>query len=142
MLNVKKTLTKLLGRIGVEEFNLSAYSGFDNAFGVGKYDKATDTVRIYCFGVDTANLPQNTALFTIPSKYKPSGNVGVPMVFGSTGGAGLSYATVKSDGTIVQSAGSTLRSVITVGEYKLGGVIRQLLSTLATAFFRKGVAVC
>ena len=143
MLNVKKTLTKLLGRVGVEEFNLSAYSGFDNAFGVGKYDKATNTVRLYVFGVDTANISSSTALFTVPSAYRPSTNTAMPIAYATSSASGVYYATLNaSNGTITQGATNSLRQVIGFCEYTLGGVIRQLLSTLATAFVRKGVAVC
>lgn len=142
MLNIKKTLTKLFSRIGVEEFNLTVYAGFDNSFGVGKYDKATDTVRLFCWGTDTANLPTGTALFTVPEEYRPSGNVALLMVFGASGGSGTYYSILNSsNGAITQSAGSTLRSVVIWGEYKLGGVIRTLKNAISN-LYREGVAVC
>lgn len=121
MLNIKKTITKIIGRFGVEEFSLSAYAGFDSAYGYGRYDKATNTVRLYFFGVDTANLPQNTALFTVPDKYKPSQAYGIPIVYTATSGAGVYYASLLTDGTIKQNAGSTLRGILGLVEYTLGG---------------------
>ena len=121
MLNVKSLLTKLLDRVGVVEFNLTPYAGFDNAYGYGRYDKATNSVRLYFFGVDSANLPQNTALFTVPNEYAPSQAYGVPIIYTATSGAGVYYASVLTNGTIVQNAGSTLRGIYGFVEYKLGG---------------------
>lgn len=142
MLNVKKLLTKIISKFSIEEFMLTAYNGFDMAYGYGRYDKSTDSVRIYFVGIDSSNLPQNSALFTVPSKYRPAEAYGVPIIYTASTGAGLYYASLLTDGTIVQSAGSTLRGVLGLAEYKLGGVIRQLLSTFATLFNREGVAVC
>ena len=142
MLNTKKLLTKLLGRVGVEEFNLSAYSGFDNAFGVGKYDKATDTVRIYIFGVDTANISSSTTLFTVPSDYRPSGNVAIPITYATSSAAGVYYATINAtNGNITQGATNSLRQIMGFCEYKLGGVIRTLKNAISN-LYREGVAVC
>lgn len=121
MLNVKKTITKILGRFAIEEFMLTAYSGFDSAYGYGRYDKATGTVRLYFYGIDSTNLPQNTALFTIPDKYKPSQAYGVPIVYTATSGAGVYYASLLTNGTIVQNAGSTLRGIFGLVEYQWGG---------------------
>lgn len=107
-------------KVGVVEFNLTGYAGFDNAFGVGKYDIATDTVRLYCYGTDSANLPTNTALFTVPAEYKPPGNVALLMPFSGTGGAGMHYAVLQSaTGEITQNGGNTLRTVLIFGEYKV-----------------------
>lgn len=122
MLNVKKTLTKLFSRIGVEEFNLSVYSGFDNAFGVGRYDKATDTVRIYIFGLDTANISSSAALFTVPAEYRPSANVAMPIAYTTSSVAGVYYAIINaSNGNITQGATNSLRQIMGFCEYKLGG---------------------
>lgn len=142
MLNVKKTLTKLFSRIGVEEFNLTGYAGFDNAFGVGKYDKATDTVRLYMFGADSANISSSTTLFTVPEGYRPSGNVPAIAVMATDSSNGIVYyLTVGADGTVKQNLTSYLRRVVAVCEYKLGGVIRTLKNAISN-LYREGVAVC
>ena len=121
MKKITTLLNAIRGRLDIEEFSLTAYSGFDSAYGYGRYDKATDSVRLYFYGVDSANLPQNTALFTVPQEYKPAQAYGVPIVYTATTGAGLYYASLQTDGTIRQNAGSTLRGIGGFVEYKLGG---------------------
>lgn len=142
MLNIKKTLTKLLGRMGMEEFNLTvSYSSFDMAYGYGRYDRAANSVRLYFVAYDSANLPQNTALFTVPEKYRPSQTYAVPIVYGASSSVGTYYASLSTDGTIKQNAGSTLRSIFGFVEYKLGGVIRTLKKAISN-LYREEVAVC
>lgn len=122
MKNITTLLHTIRRRLAIEEFNLTGYAGFDNMVAVGRYDKATDTVRIYCWGLDSANLPTGSALFTVPEQYRPSANVALIMMFTATGGAGTHYAILQAaSGAITQNAGNTLRSVLIVGEYKLGG---------------------
>ena len=65
MLNVKKLLTKILDRTGCEYFTLTGYAGFDSVLGYGFYDKSTDTVRLYMYGADSANISTSTVLFTV-----------------------------------------------------------------------------
>ena len=130
LLNVKKTLTKLLNRVSTEYFTLTGYVGLDNAIGYGFYDKATDTVRLYMFGSDSANISTSTVLFTVPSAYRPPQNIGAPMMFSTTAGSGAHYATVGTNGEVKQAASSTLRQFMAFCEYQLGGVIRRLLATL------------
>ena len=120
MLNVKKLLTKLLGRMGNEYFTLAGYSGFDNAVGYGFYDKAANTVRLYMYGSDSANIPAGT-VFTVPAGYRPSENIGAPMTFTTASAAGTHFLTVHADGTVTHNASSTLRSFQSFAEYKLGG---------------------
>lgn len=144
MLDLKALLAKILRRFAIEEFMLTAYAGFDSAYGYGRYDKATDSVRLYFYGVDSANLPRNTALFTVPDKYKPSQAYGVPIVYTATGGVGFYYASLLTNGTIVQNAGSTLRGIFGLVEYQLGGVIESINRFFTTLSSPKdwGWAMC
>ena len=122
MLNVKKMLTKLLGRVGSEYFTLGSYSGFDNASGYGIYDKSSNTVRLYMFGIDSANIPTSATLFTVPDGYRPTGNTPAIAVMSTDTTYGIVYyATVGTDGTVTQSLTSYLRRFSAVCEYQLGG---------------------
>ena len=138
MLDVKALLTKLLGRVGNEYFTLTGYAGVDESVGDGWYDKSTDTVRLYMYGRDSANIPNGT-VFTVPAGYRPSDNIGAPMTFQTASAAGTHFLTVHADGTVTQNASSSLRSFSAYCEYKLGGVVRQLLSALTSG---RGWAMC
>ena len=120
MLNVKKTLTKLLGRVGSEYFTLGSYSGFDNASGYGIYDKSSNTVRLYMFGIDSGNIPLNTTLFTVPESYRPTGNIPAIAVMATDSTNGIVYyATVGTDGTVKQNLTGYLRRIIAICEYQI-----------------------
>lgn len=120
--DVVETFETIIGSkqgLGVEYFTLTGYSGFDNSLGYGFYDKSTDTVRLYMYGMDSVNIGTSVVLFTIPSKYKPPQNIGAPMVYSTASASGVYYALIYTDGTVSQSASSSLRSFVAFGEYKL-----------------------
>lgn len=142
MLNVKKTLTKLMGRTGCEYFTLTGYAGFDEAFGYGFCDKSTNTVRLYLYGKDSANLTSSIVLFTVPSAYRPPQNIAAPMVFATDSTNGITnYATVYANGEVKQAISNYMRSFVAFCEYQLGGVIRTLKNAISN-LYREEVAVC
>lgn len=108
------------GETGSVHFTLGAYSGFDNASGYGIYDKASNTVRLYMFGIDSANIPISATLFTVPVGYRPTGNIPALAVMSTDSTYGIVYyATVGTDGTVTQSLTSYLRRFLAVCEYQL-----------------------
>ena len=122
MLDIKKLLTKLLGRVGSEYFTLTPYAGFDSYVGYGFYDKSANTIRLYMFGMDSANIPLSAALFTVPEGYRPTRNTAGIAVLSTDSVNGVSYhITVGTDGTIKQNFTNYLRRVLAVCEYQLGG---------------------
>ena len=114
-----ETITGTKAGLGVEYFTLTGYSGFDSVIGYGFYDKSTDTVRLYMYGADSANISTSTVLFTVPSAYRPPQNIGAPMMFATTAGSGAHYATVSTNGEVKQTASSSLRQFLAFCEYQL-----------------------
>jgi hypothetical protein len=82
------------------------------------------------------SINSRTTIATIPEGFRPPFEVALKP-------DGTLLVIVCTDGSLQVDppANGTFYTSITYNA-KLGGVIRQLLSTLATAFVRKGVAVC
>ena len=95
----------------------------NGASGVTQYgyilkDPTTKTCRIFVVARSSSNISTSTILAVVPSGYRPKANVSL---FGAVAAAdGLMnayFGTVKTDGSITQSAGSTIREVFFTGEY-------------------------
>lgn len=121
--NVVETFEEITGTkelSGSEYFTLGSYSGFDNASGYGIYDKSCNTVRLYMFGIDSANIPTNATLFSVPEEYRPKGNIPAIAVLSTDSTNGIVYyVTVGTDGTVKQNLTSYLRRVIAICEYQI-----------------------
>lgn len=115
-----KGIQELMPPSGSEYFTLDAYSGFDNASAYGIYDKSCNTVRLYMFGIDSANIPMSTTLFTVPEGYRPTGNIPAIAVMATDSTNGIVYyVIVGTDGTVKQNLTAYLRRVIAICEYQL-----------------------
>lgn len=81
-------------------------------------DVSTKSCRIFIVARSSSNISTTMVLATVPSGYRPAQNASL---FGAVAAAdGLMnafYGTVKTDGSITQGAGSTIREVFLIGEY-------------------------
>ena len=147
MLNVKKQLTKILnwingtGRYYSTSWTASSTSAYgakvtaDLSLGKGLYVVVATCPYVTSgsplLGLRTNGIVDNSKLVVGGSYIKASfliemASAGTVALY-SEGSAEVSYSAID-------------RGSLTA--IKLGGVIRQLLSTLTTLFVRKGVAVC
>lgn len=66
------------------------------------------------------NVGMTTALWTIPSEYRPKSNESYGLfAYISTGTPIAYYGTVRTDGAVVQNASQSCRQIIGVGMYKV-----------------------
>lgn len=130
MLNVKKLLTKLMTtqtgsatRVGTvwDSGNINLY-------------RNGGSVTLKFNGAHLGSTSSRTQIGTVPTGFRP------PCQIAEKTDASI-MVIVEVDGKLKVDppTGGTYYTSVT---YTWGGVIRQLLSTLATAFVRKGVAVC
>lgn len=98
----------------------SADTGISN-YGYATYDPNSNTVRVYLSARNTsANIPTTAVLGTIPAGYRPSVDTYLAAFLSIADGTSHAYrGVVKTDGTIHQSLGNTIREVMLVGEYIL-----------------------
>lgn len=121
MLNEKKLLTKLLNRVGETHTTVSAINSITGELNL-VIDKSTNTVRGYGYARRSTDINIATAIFNIPSAYRPSADVKIPMFLYSSSGVNAAYYGVAHpSGDINQLLGSTIREIFTAFEYKLGG---------------------
>ena len=121
MLNVKKTLTKLLSSVGNEfaygDINSALSRGFCHCF----KDKASNTVRLHFYFNSNSNVNTSTTLFTIPSGFRPSSDTNGVMYYSDANNVGGAYTfKVSTAGILTQNAGSTIRQGFGFIEY-VGG---------------------
>lgn len=103
---------------GITEFigTLGSMSGGDC---LGKYDRASGLVRINIQWRNSSDTSASTALFTIPSEYRPSvAKGGTGMVVLSSGTIASSYL-LGTNGAITQRATNSARGGFAYFEYTL-----------------------
>lgn len=102
-----------------ERFDVSSQlSKLSSSLCFGIYDPVRSTVRLYIYARSSQNILQSDVLFTIPSKYRPKSNIGMPCICTTSSEyTAAYYAVVKTNGQIVQDLGSTLREIMIMGEY-------------------------
>lgn len=120
VLGMKKLLHKILGRFGVTETYVEAQNGITGGIRLFK-DNSTNTVRCYGYFRRSTDINTSTAIFTVPSEYRPQGNYTVPMFFYTSTGlcAGFYGILTAQSGAITQSLGNTVREGFISAEWKL-----------------------
>lgn len=130
MLNVKKMLTKIANSLGCEYADATPSSSIYRGHCKCIKDNASNTVRVHFYFNSNSNVSTSTTLFTIPTGYRPTEETNGSMFYSDANNVGGAYTfKINTSGVITQNAGSTIRQGWGYAEY-LGGVIRQLLSTL------------
>ena len=122
-MSIKELMTRLLSRIGTESFAVSYAVGTSgNLWGI--LDKATGTVRINFYLNNSADIPADTVLFTIPEGYRPKETAGgSAFIMTSISGTNwLAYSfRIATNGNVTHNGTNRLRSIMGVAEYKVGG---------------------
>ena len=109
MLNLKKLLIKMLGRVGSEMTYTTALNGITGGLRLWK-DHSTGTVRCYGYFRRATNISDGTVIFTVPSGFRPPSNYEVPMfLYSSTGVNAGYYGTLHTNGNMYQNLGATIR---------------------------------
>lgn len=127
MLNVKKLFTNILtsistinGKLTVAEFTCTRTSAASSGSAKGVYDKAAGTVRIWGQWANSANVASGTALFTIPSDYRPSASQQGYGLLRTSGDVPLpSNYNATATGNITQTGSSQARGGFFYIEYVL-----------------------
>ena len=121
MLDIKKLLTKILGMFSTTEFTCTINSSMSGGESRGTYSKATGLVSINFYCNSNTDVTTTTALFTIPSAYRPSEDKGGTGILKNSAGtvAATGLRARASSGAIVQLGSGTARSVQGVIQYKL-----------------------
>ena len=115
--DVEAELSKLNGNLKPVSFTLNATSYCQIIAQRCHYTPATGVVHIECAlrGSGSSNIPADTALFTVPSAYKPKKTETIPVVTEDLSG----YASIDSTGTFRQSASSSQRTIYLSTEYSI-----------------------
>lgn len=103
----------------VEMFTGTVGSGLQDGTLVGAYDPNTGLVTINFACRSTSNISMSATLFTIPTQYKPSAEVTVPMLV-YTSSAHLGYhGTLSTAGVLTQGGSNSARGVFGSVSYKI-----------------------
>lgn len=138
-MSIKQILTKILSRLGTESFTVGRSVGTSGGLW-GTLDKSTGTVRVNFYLNNSADVPADTVLFTIPERYRPKETAGgSAMIMTSISGTNfLAYAIqIATNGAVTHNGTNRLRSIMGVAEYKVGGVLSSLKN-----LFRRGCLLC
>ena len=108
-------ISELIGDLKPVSFTLNATSYCQIIAQRCHYTPATGVVHIECAirGSGSSNIPLDTALFTVPSAYKPKKNEPIPVATEDLSG----YASIDSSGTFRQSASSSQRTLYLSTDY-------------------------
>ena len=117
LLTVAQNISELIGDLKPVSFTLNATSYCQIIAQRCHYTPATGVVHIECAirGSGSSNIPLNTALFTVPSAYKPKKNEPIPVTTEDLSG----YASIDSSGTFRQSASSSQRTLYLSTDYSI-----------------------
>lgn len=103
----------------VEMFTGTVGSGLQDGTLVGAYDPNTGLVTIHFACRSTSNISTSATLFTIPTQYKPSEAVTVPMqIYTSSAQAGY-HGTLSTAGVLTQGWSNSARGVFGSVSYKI-----------------------
>lgn len=116
------TLDQIIGYIAdnmsVSKTAVSAKNGISGTLWLVK-DNISRSVRGFGYFRKSTDIASDTTIFTIPAELRPAENVD-GAGFYQTGSTSTSYTVaVKSNGTVSQALGSTIRSGIILFEYPL-----------------------
>lgn len=141
MLNVKKTLTKVLEMLKTAKGDDGTWKTLNSSVAYSKKAGVAFAKGSSSGSVSLTNGQWNN-LGTLPSGYRP--NSDVYFVAQDRSNCRPMMGRVATSGiiSVYPENGGCYYWLYIVSFPVVGGVIRQLLSTLATAFVRKGVAVC
>lgn len=117
--SVGDALTSLNNGLIAEEFDL--VSNFSGVNGNGTYNPITKEVHMMVVGASSSNIPMNTALCTIPERYRPNVQKQGGMLYSTESNVigAYNYIYANVDGTITQTASGYLRRILAVFNYVL-----------------------
>ena len=116
MLSTKKLLYKIIGAFGANGTYVTASTGIDGGLRLWR-DRANGTVRCYGHFRKSSDIAKETALFEIPSGYRPNDTYTVPMFMATASSSTAYYGIVTTAGIMTQSLGNTIRAGIVCGEW-------------------------
>lgn len=102
-----------------ERFEVSSQlSKLSSSLCSGIYDPVRRTVRLYIYARSSQNILLSDVLFTLPTKYRPKSDIGMPCICTTSSEyTAAYYAAVKTNGQIIQYLGNSLREIVIMGEY-------------------------
>ena len=109
-------LDALVNRTGISSTSVSSTYGTLWLF----KDNSTNTVRAYGYARSGSNINLDTALFTVPSGYRPSSLATIPMTIAVDSGAiAAYYGYVFTNGEVKQHLSGYAREISIFAEWKV-----------------------
>lgn len=114
------SLTSLFGIFRSMPFTATRLSSATDGTFKGMYDPYSGVVTFFYAMRLSENVGMTTALWTVPSEYRPKSNESYCLFAYISSGTPIAYyGTVRTDGAVVQNASQSCRSIIGIGMYKI-----------------------